>query len=442
MRFKLLILFLLFPLSLYSQETRITPWGIKDNSLGNMEEIRDNSLGMEQTEIPTSVKNKFLFIGYYSHISNGKMPNILGTDYLTVAGSAGSETYQCPNNATYITADSDKLWFNPTLQTVTTANLIGYDFLRTIVKYDDDSPYTIRWIGILKATSTFTQSELNNLFRYFRLSVWWNNSLNAYGRVKENRGIGKNSWPPYETESIALFARMAAAGEPATSARKTIINTAIAALKTDGIWAKLDFLHVEAAHGNASARLNWIGDVYNLTDGVAPTFTIDQGFAGNGSSKYLRTGFNPGIAGIKYSRNSATLGCYSRTSGAETGIFMGASTVCEFYVNYGSGVFYFFVNGTELSTTGSTGAGLFTVVRDGATTEKAYIGKTKTDKTNSSVLPDPVELYILCFNAGTPNQFSNKQIAMDFGGSALTPTEQGLLYDIMVTGYLTSIGAQ
>ena len=33
-------------LSLYSQETRITPWGIKDNSLGNISGIRDNSLGM------------------------------------------------------------------------------------------------------------------------------------------------------------------------------------------------------------------------------------------------------------------------------------------------------------------------------------------------------------------------------------------------------------
>lgn len=134
------------------------------------------------------IQTEVLFFGLYSEISGGQMPNkVIGaTDYLTVTGVAGSETYQCPNTAAYIAADTDRIWFTsaPTQRTVTTAELIKYDLQRTPVMYDDDDG-TLEGIIILKSAVTGTKRD--RLFEYFKLPILWDNDLNAYGHIKFNR---------------------------------------------------------------------------------------------------------------------------------------------------------------------------------------------------------------------------------------------------------------
>jgi len=148
-------------------------------------------------------QTEVLFFGLYSEISGGQMPNKKtgSSDYLTVAGSAGSETYQCPNTAPYIAADTDYIWFktDETQRTVTTAELIGYDLQRTPVKYQDASPNEIVAIIILNAAVTGTKRDC--LFRDMWLPILWDNDLNGYGHVKDNR-IGQQLWTP---EAVATF---------------------------------------------------------------------------------------------------------------------------------------------------------------------------------------------------------------------------------------------
>lgn len=148
--------------------------------------------------LPSSIKSKLLFLGYYSQISGGKMPNTLGNDWLTVSGSAGSETYQAPNTSTYRSADSDELWMNWAYEnrTVTTAELIGYDFSRTLVHYLDNSPNSIVAIAIIKSGETLTESEINEVHKYFRLSIYWSGTPNAYGYLKSNRGLSRSVFTP------------------------------------------------------------------------------------------------------------------------------------------------------------------------------------------------------------------------------------------------------
>lgn len=145
-----------------------------------------------------------LFFGLYSEISGGQMPNKVpgSSDYLTVAGVAGSETYQCPNTAPYIAADTDYIWFktDASQRTVTTAELIGYDLQRTPVKYDDTTPNAIVAIIILNAAVTGMKRD--NLFQDMWLPILWDNSLNAYGHVKDNRGGTQQLWTP---EAVALI---------------------------------------------------------------------------------------------------------------------------------------------------------------------------------------------------------------------------------------------
>ena len=152
--------------------------------------------------------SKFLFLGYYSQITGGHMPNILdsGATYLTVSGSAGSETYQCPNTADYIAADTDYIWFktNAAQRTTTTAELVGYDLQRSPVKYDDASPYQIRMIGILKSTATLSSAELDALSFNFNLPLFWTGSFNDYGYVKENRAFEQALFTPEEVWPVAI----------------------------------------------------------------------------------------------------------------------------------------------------------------------------------------------------------------------------------------------
>lgn len=138
------------------------------------------------------------------------MPNKVpgATDFLTVAGSAGSETFQCPNTAPYQTADTDRLWFLPstTPLSVTTADLVAYDFTRTIVKYDSASPYAISAIMIL--SYDISAALVDRLHKDFELSIYWDGVYNDSGVVKDNKPLTERylwNLPKTITGLIAWF---------------------------------------------------------------------------------------------------------------------------------------------------------------------------------------------------------------------------------------------
>lgn len=163
--------------------------------------LRSSSFG--DTDIDWGRRPEVLFYGLYSEISGGKMPNkVLGAiDWLTVAGLPGAETYQCPNTAAYIAADTDYIWFkqDASQRTTTTAELVTYDLPRTPVKYDNTSPNQIRAIMILKAGQNFSTFFYNRMFFDFWLSIYWDGLLNKSGRIKDNRAMGQNLWTPEPT---------------------------------------------------------------------------------------------------------------------------------------------------------------------------------------------------------------------------------------------------
>jgi hypothetical protein len=153
-------------------------------------------LSGSQSWTPLKISSKVLFWGKVSEVTGGQMPNKItgATDFISVSGSPA--TYQVPNTAPYIAADTDYIWFksDATQRTITTAELIGYDFVKTLVKYDSVSSYVIREIVILKAGETLTVAEMNLMRDYMQLSIWWDNTLSEYGELKGNRGVGKNVW--------------------------------------------------------------------------------------------------------------------------------------------------------------------------------------------------------------------------------------------------------
>jgi hypothetical protein len=159
----------------------------------------------------------FLFFGEVSKITGGRLYNQVrdSVDYLTVGGSVGSYTFQAPVNATYKAADTDYIWFktDETPRTTTEAELIGYDLQRTPVKYDDASPNSIRWIGILKLATTLTATQRNNLFKSFYLPIMWDDSWNDYGHSKENRPLTEQVlWTPEPMAPVNIVLALISGG--------------------------------------------------------------------------------------------------------------------------------------------------------------------------------------------------------------------------------------
>jgi len=198
-----------------------------------------------------------LFFGQIKNISSGKLYNEMSgsSDYLTVTGTAGSYTFQCPNTADYIAADTDYIWFDSlgTQRTVDESDLVSYDLPRTPVKYDNDTPYSIRWIAILKSSVTLTEIQTNKLEDSFELSLFWSGTSSDYGRTKGNRAGEQSVWSSYLDQTKSLLARMGT--EPST-ALKDLIDTTISDLISNDIWDYLVQFTKANIHNETDAKLN------------------------------------------------------------------------------------------------------------------------------------------------------------------------------------------
>ena len=90
-----------------------------------------------------------------------------------------------------------------------------------------------------------------------------------------------------------------------SAGQQTLQNQLLIDLKDAGIWSKLDTFAVFATDGDSDfALIDW----KRLTDYTAintPTFSVNGGFTGNGTSSYIGTNFNPVASGVNYSLNDA-----------------------------------------------------------------------------------------------------------------------------------------
>jgi len=368
--------------------------------------------GSQSWESYWASQPEVLFFGLYSEISGGQMPNKVtgSSDYLTVAGSAGSETYQAPNTASYQSADTDYIWFktDTAQRTTTTAELIGYDFTRTIVKYANDAPYTIEAIMILSANVDTARMRDD-----FDLSVWWDNTLSAHGNLKGNRGAGQNAWTAeavYDDRSVTLFAQMAALSETPTDERKTAIDTAIKALKAASLFeTQFDALVVTRAHGNDSGLLNWITNATNGLAVLAPTFQTDIGYNSDGAASYINTQFNPyaqNAAGGLYLTNDACI--IKKVSGTITaGKYSGARNTAGTAVAYiGTGE-YQAINDLGQDTDIAAVTGYTAVVRPDATHLTYMRNALSTTFDRNATAPPNFNAFMMALNTeGAPELYA------------------------------------
>lgn len=233
------------------------------------------------------------------------------------------------------------------------------------------------------------------------------------------------SGPSYDPDAQAWFD--AVSWGASDLEQKQAVNDFIVALKDGGVWSKLDRLWL-IANRDQTAGMTCLKSLEAMTPVNSPTFTQWRGIAGNGSSSYVNTNYNPATDGVNFTLNSASFGAYARTwPGAATSTLIGASdsnggnairpewTDNKTYSSINAG------DGTQgPNTTLASRTGLFTITRTASNACALYQGATL--RASSSAASSAVQNTNMCLLAlnQTGAQASAAQISVAYAGGALT----------------------
>ncbi len=259
---------------------------------------------------------------------------------------------------------------------------------------------------------------------------------------------GMGGGDSFSAEAQAFFARSTV---PFSEPRKTNIDVLIKALKSGGIWSKLDVLQVYSQETKQAALLNWVGDSSTATEVGTPPFVENEGFGGFSTGNYLNMGFNPGTGTKKYLRDDAMFGVWSRSDQAQESTFcIGQRTnnvtananlsmrtavnaniirINEDATSTGS------ANGTIPNTLGS-----HIVCRSGASAGAFYRNGVAVTAiaTASSALANR-EWFVGTINSGgSPSTLSTAQISAAFAGGNLSAGE-ALAFHNALSSYFNAI---
>lgn len=249
---------------------------------------------------------------------------------------------------------------------------------------------------------------------------------------------GSSGYTVVNAEATALIARMSTAPN---DTRKAQIDTLVGALKTAGVWAKLDALYVLAAADSQASLLNWLGSTFDAT-AVSTTFTADRGHTGNGTSAYISTGFNPTTATTpKFVQNSGHMSFWSRTSGQSSNVDMGnfnSLIVCRNGSNQTSHRINAAASGVPSNLDGS---GFFATSRTGTANVDNFLYRNGValGGSNTSEAPNNSEIRVLG-RGGASLSYSARECAAASIGGGLTAGEVTDFYNALNT-YLVAVGA-
>ena len=128
-----------------------------------------------------------------------------------------------------------------------------------------------------------------------------------------------------DRDVAAWVAAVIANGGAVSAPRAAIVGRFIAREKASGAWALTDDYWGLWAEGEAQA-LTSLKQLRLATVVAAPTFTADAGYAFNGTTQYVNTGFNPATHGIRIAGTSMRIGIYERTDRASLTAAAGSYT--------------------------------------------------------------------------------------------------------------------
>jgi hypothetical protein len=234
------------------------------------------------------------------------------------------------------------------------------------------------------------------------------------------------------------------------------LNTFVKSLKTGlGISAlsdAFDVMYILAGETAESSLRNFVKNAHHATAVNSPTFTATEGFTGNGSSSYLSNNYIPSINAVRISLNSSAYGFYIRSgivANTNHVIFGGRE-----YVNINSTLLQIRIDSNRIvaainqgvSAVSNSGvstdtAGLYTFIREGASSLKVYRNAVeKATFTNASTGLTTVNMPILAFNsAGSITGFCPYQLSIYYAGKSFTQPELAIIQSA-IESYMDSNG--
>lgn len=256
-------------------------------------------------------------------------------------------------------------------------------------------------------------------------------------------------WGGYDPAATAFFKRLT---KQPTGARATLYSNLFASLRQNGILPLLDALWIRSAADAQASQLNLVQNAFNLTDVNAPTFTVDRGVAGNGTTSYSDTNFNPATAvNPNFIQNSGHISIYDRgparanAATAEMGYNIGANPMTEIATQWSDGLTYTSANmaGAEVSFTSPGVLGHFIASRTTATLNTAYYnGVSKGTSAVAAVAVPNTSMVLSARKTGlaTVSNFSTDQIAAASVGAGLTAAQATAFYNA-IQAFMTGVGA-
>lgn len=227
--------------------------------------------------------------------------------------------------------------------------------------------------------------------------------------------------------------------------REGHIDTLIAGLIDDGVWAKLDWLSLYAAHDAQAARLNAVNPAQSFSVTGSPSFSTDLGYQGVSTTGYLTSGWDASNNGVNYTRDSACIGAWSLTEYNGAGDPVGNATARINPRNGGqtqTAINESFPTGTMAGP--GTSVGLFVGNRNGSTAggRAVYHNATSYVLTGGASIALTTHDFYGCGynNSGSAQVDSSRRYAAVFWGGSLDATEQTAIYNRLST-YLTAVGA-
>ena len=231
-----------------------------------------------------------------------------------------------------------------------------------------------------------------------------------------------------------------------SAARRGLINSTIARLKTAGLWAKLDALYMMASHAEQAGRLNWkVPGTWTLGAFNSPVFSTDRGFAGDGVAAYMvANSYNPSTAGGSYGLNGAVTGIYVHAIGNVANAYDLFGTNGSLRLQLASGAASYTVrvnDGSTLSTGASSLAvGHWAARRSSAAAKDVWRnGALQSGPDASASTSVPTTFALLSTATGSGN-WNNSRLSFAYTAGLLTDAEMVSLNTIL-TNYLRTVGA-
>ena len=252
-------------------------------------------------------------------------------------------------------------------------------------------------------------------------------------------GAGVFSFTNAEAE--AYVAAMAV--EP-DDTRKSLIDTYIGSLKAAGVFALMERHSLLAAHDAQAARIDLIDPSNSLSVTGTPSFSVDEGYTGNGTDGFLGAGVNWNAL-TKFVSGDASLSAWTTSSGqgansADSLLGVGSGGLAQRIVsrdNTDAAQHRVSANSSIGQSPVTDGSGLTGGDRSSsANFSKVRNGAVAAASSSTEVAREAREV-VLLRSGGT---FGTLTVSAYHVGASMTPT-QWLAYYNAIRDYMQGIGA-